>query len=257
MDFIYSTICSVPVTMIYTKDGIKGCRREENAFEQASCLSSPVYIPLCVVNFIPIFSWYRDRNKIPRGGSDPFVECFLLDLCISFWIIKEILGLWDSRPRMWICWPFRSSRLILSAGWPDTCTDLTGASCWWTSPACSVYSGPVWSVSSCSWCFFVSCPQRRQWDGPLSNGDGDGDGDYGSCKKWPCWGFASLQNNLGFSPLVRAVGDLNGDISVLAWLVWLLNIGGGVVETGVAGLLEPLSISELSLFRLFYMGSST
>ena len=88
------------VTVIYTKDGIKGHMREEYASEQASGLSSPVYISLSVVNFIPIFSWYKDRNKILKGGSDPFVECFLLDLCISFWIIKEILGLWDSRPRM-------------------------------------------------------------------------------------------------------------------------------------------------------------
>lgn len=49
VDFIYSTICSVPVTVIYTKDGIKGvCVWEENTSELAPCLCGPVYTSFSV-----------------------------------------------------------------------------------------------------------------------------------------------------------------------------------------------------------------
>lgn len=39
-----------------------------------------------------------------------------------------------------------------------------------------------------------------------------------------------LLSDLVVSTFVRAVGCLNGDISILAPLVWLLDIGGGVME---------------------------
>lgn len=46
----------------------------------------PVYTHLFLfANFIPVSSREEDRNQIPKGSSDPFVECFLLgcilDVC--------------------------------------------------------------------------------------------------------------------------------------------------------------------------------
>lgn len=96
VDFIHSTFCSVPVTNIYQRWRKEVCVGRKRS-EQTSCLSSPVYTSL-FRNFIPIFSSYKDRNQTPKDSSDSFVECFLLDLCVSFVIIKEITGLWDSRP---------------------------------------------------------------------------------------------------------------------------------------------------------------
>ena len=44
----------------------------------------PVYTHLLLfANFIPVSSREKDRNQIPKGSSDPFVECFLLG-CILY-----------------------------------------------------------------------------------------------------------------------------------------------------------------------------
>ena len=64
--------------------------------------------------------------------------------------------------------------------------------------------------------FLLLVPLRlsHRVGGPLNSGDGDGD--CGFYKRGPQRGFASLQDDLVFSPFVRAGGGLNGDISILA-----------------------------------------
>lgn len=178
-------------------------------------------------NFIPIFSQCKDRNQTPKGSSDLFVKCFLLDLYVSFMITKEITYFWDSRLSKWICWPLRQVNWFSLAG--DL--DIGGTSL--EPPADGL---PLLALSRGLWAFkegflllLMPLFLSHKVGGPLSNGDGNGDGDYGSCKRWPHWRFASLQDD-------RAVSDLNGDISILAWLIGMLNIGGDVVVTGVAGL---------------------
>ena len=53
---------------------------------------------------------------------------------------------------------------------------------------------------------------------------------------------------------MRAGGGLNGDISVLASLVLLLQMSEGVAGTGMAGFDNPPLVSELP--QLFSLGSS-
>ena len=160
-------------------------------------------------------------------------------------IIKEIIGLWDSRPRLWICWPWRR------ADWFSLAWALEASPhWWWTSPVCSTKG----SVGLCEESFLLLVPfcLTHQVSGPLNCGDRESD--CGFYKRWPHWGFMSLWDDPLFPRLVRAVGGLNGDISILAWLIWLLDIGRGVAGTGMAGFDKPPSVSELP--QLFCLGSS-
>lgn len=55
-------------------------------------------------------------------------------------------------------------------------------------------------------------------------------------KKDPVKGLLLSRTIWSFHLLWGHVGGLNGDISILASLMWLLDIGGGVVGRGEAGL---------------------
>ena len=75
---------------------------------------------------------------------------------LSFRIIKEIIDLWDFRPRMWNLLVLKAGTPVLFGGDPDV-----GQASLEPLPdgpsliAPSRGQGPVWRVSSYSWCLCI------------------------------------------------------------------------------------------------------
>lgn len=150
----------------------------------------------------------------PKGSSDLLLQCFLLGLYVSFMINKQITVLWGSRPSVWICWTWRQEYLFSLVGDPDIGgTSLAPPD---DGPPLLALSWGLWASVEGSFLILVPLFLVYNVGGPLINELKMGDSDYGSYKRRLHWGFASLQDDVVFSPFLRVAGSLNGDVSILA-----------------------------------------
>lgn len=107
------------------------------------------------------------------------MECFLLDLCVSFVIIKEITGLWDSRPSIfWSFWQVDWLSLVGDLEIGGTALEPPAE-----GPPLLALSRVLWTCVEGFFLLLVPLFLAHTVDRPLSKADGGGDGDYISYKK--------------------------------------------------------------------------